>query len=648
MVSEKISSEQAINLEEKYGAHNYHPLPVVLSRGEGVYVWDVDGKRYYDFLSAYSAVNQGHCHPKIIKALTNQAQTLTLTSRAFYNDILIDDFFVEEAPTCFNPTNLSDSVLTPTTVELSWVTGGATDWIIEYGPTGFIPGTGAGTLVSTNQNPFVLTVASATDYDWYVQDSCSATDISWHSYKNDFRMPGEVICADSATNFTYCYADNEVEQYTYQSDNGSSFLHIVFNAGQIGNNDDFVIYDGPDDTYPILFTTTGNANMTAMEFTTSGPIVTFSFNTIGWPNNACTTPLDFDINCCETTTYTANINVCQDSTYTLADGVIVSTGGAYYATIENAKGCDSVITYIVNYLEDSTDVVDVVCSGSTYTLPDGTTTSLPGFFQQTLVNSLGCDSTINVTLTLAMPTASNTNASICDGDSYEMPNGTFVSTAGLHTVLYTNAAGCDSTYALNLSLNPLTAETQNVTICSGESYTLPDGVVVDTTGAYVSNTLNLNGCNHAITTNVDVALSSFAVVTVELCGEETYTLLDGEIISDAGEYNVNVGNNSGCDSIVTVYVSKCIVSGIDVLGNGIFNIYPNPTNDFINVVFNDKALNSDISLQVMNALGQEIYVNNKVNNSNLSIDVKTFAEGIYYIVMKDETSTSVKKFIVSK
>ncbi|WP_456464076.1 ornithine--oxo-acid transaminase [Lutibacter sp.] len=88
MVSEKISSEQAISLEEKYGAHNYHPLPVVLSRGEGVYVWDVDGKRYYDFLSAYSAVNQGHCHPKIIKALTNQAQTLTLTSRAFYNDIL--------------------------------------------------------------------------------------------------------------------------------------------------------------------------------------------------------------------------------------------------------------------------------------------------------------------------------------------------------------------------------------------------------------------------------------------------------------------------------------------------------------------------------------------------------------------------------
>ncbi|HQW69971.1 MAG TPA: ornithine--oxo-acid transaminase [Flavobacterium sp.] len=87
-VLEKMSSAEAIDLENKYGAHNYHPLPVVLSRGEGVYVWDVEGKKYYDFLSAYSAVNQGHCHPKIVGAMMEQAQTLTLTSRAFYNDKL--------------------------------------------------------------------------------------------------------------------------------------------------------------------------------------------------------------------------------------------------------------------------------------------------------------------------------------------------------------------------------------------------------------------------------------------------------------------------------------------------------------------------------------------------------------------------------
>lgn len=88
MLLEKMSSAEAMELENQYGAHNYHPLPVVLSKGEGVYVWDVEGKKYYDFLSAYSAVNQGHCHPRIVGALTRQAQQLTLTSRAFYNDRL--------------------------------------------------------------------------------------------------------------------------------------------------------------------------------------------------------------------------------------------------------------------------------------------------------------------------------------------------------------------------------------------------------------------------------------------------------------------------------------------------------------------------------------------------------------------------------
>lgn len=83
-----MTSNDLIKLEEKYGAHNYHPLPVVLAKGKGPFMWDVEGKQYYDFLSAYSAVNQGHCHPKIVQALYEQAQTLTLTSRAFYNDAL--------------------------------------------------------------------------------------------------------------------------------------------------------------------------------------------------------------------------------------------------------------------------------------------------------------------------------------------------------------------------------------------------------------------------------------------------------------------------------------------------------------------------------------------------------------------------------
>ena len=87
-VLDHISSQEAMALENKYGAHNYHPLPVVLSKGDGVFVWDVEGKKYYDFLSAYSSLNQGHCHPKIVDAMIEQAKRLTLTSRAFYNDML--------------------------------------------------------------------------------------------------------------------------------------------------------------------------------------------------------------------------------------------------------------------------------------------------------------------------------------------------------------------------------------------------------------------------------------------------------------------------------------------------------------------------------------------------------------------------------
>jgi ornithine--oxo-acid transaminase len=96
-LKKNLTSKQAIALEDKHGAHNYHPLPVVLNKGEGVFVWDVEGNKYYDFLSSYSAVNQGHCHPRIVNKLIDQAKTLTLTSRAFYNDTLgIYEKFVTE------------------------------------------------------------------------------------------------------------------------------------------------------------------------------------------------------------------------------------------------------------------------------------------------------------------------------------------------------------------------------------------------------------------------------------------------------------------------------------------------------------------------------------------------------------------------
>ncbi len=567
---------------------------------------------------------------------------------AFNNDMLVDDFFVEEAPTCLNPTNLTHTILNPTTVELAWTTGGASNWIIEYGPRGFIPGTGAGTLVSTSSNPYTLNLNSATDYDWYVQDSCSATDISWHSYVDEIRMPGEVYC-DSANNFTYCYSDNEVETYTYQSENSTSLLHIHFNAGTIGNNVDFTIYDGPDNTFPILYVTTGTTAMTGIDITTSGPIVAFSYDVTSFLTTSCTDPLDFDINCCVPTTFTENIDICTGGSYTTADGTVVNSAGAYYSTIPNVKGCDSTITTIITVLEDTVNVIDVICSGSSYTLPDGTTTSVPGFFQQTIPNSLACDSTINLTLSMAFPTASSINASVCTGDAYEMPDGSFVSTAGNHSITYTNTAGCDSVYNVNLSLYPTTSSTQNVFICSGNLYTLPDGQVVSTSGTYTSVINNFNHCDSTVTTNLVVNNNGFSTDSIEICNNETYTLPNGVVVSEAGEYNISIGSSQGCDSTITTYVSLCKTTGIDgVDGNAILSIYPNPTNGIINIVFNSDIARKNVNVQLMNSLGQEIMQTVNADKDFLSLDVSNYAEGIYYIVVNDEYSSTIRKFIISK
>lgn len=569
---------------------------------------------------------------------------------SFYNDILVDDFFVEEAPTCLNSIDLMDSVLSPTTVELSWTSGGASDWIIEYGPTGFIPGTGAGTLVTTDQNPFVLDVMSGQDYDWYVQDSCSATDVSWLSYVNDFRMPGEVICDSVSTNFTYCYVYDEIETYTYQSSNSSSFLHVVFNAGEINYSDDFIIYDGPDNTYPILYSVSGTTtDVTGVEFTSSSNIISFSFDATGWPYNDCSVPLDFDINCCENNAFTQLVHICVDSSYTLPDGVVVDEENDYYSTIPNVGGCDSVITTIVRILADSTTSSDVICVGTPYSLPDGSTTTTAGNYVMDVTNYLGCDSAVNLTLTLAYPSSSTRNASICSDDFYQMPNGTTVNTSGTHSVILTNAAGCDSTFTVELTVNPLTSESEAVIVCEGGNYVLPDGVIVDANGTYTSQTLNLNGCQHTITTTVVVAVASFAQDTIEICGGETFTLLNGDVVSDAGEYNVNVGNINNCDSIVTTFISKCIASGITgVEGNAVASIFPNPSSDLINISFNMDVVNNNLDIQVMNALGQEVDLIENISESSLVVNVSTYSSGMYYLVVRDDANTSIKKFVVSK
>jgi hypothetical protein len=564
-----------------------------------------------------------------------------LRGASFTGDMCLDDIRIDDIPTCFAPTALIDSVLDPYTVSLAWTTGGASNWIIEYGPEGFAPG--SGTFVSTASNPAIISgLTPGLDYDWYVQDSCSATDVSWQSTDGNFRMPNVVFC-DSTNNFTYCHPDESIETYTYQSENGSGQLHVVFNSGTVASLVDFNIYDGPDATYPVLYSSTGGSNMANVEFTSASSIITMVHNSVS--ANPCTAPLDFDINCCVPTSSFQNIFICVDSSFTLADGTVVSNAGGYSAVIPNVLGCDSNITYILQFLPDTVSATDKLCAGEIYLFADGSSTNVPGQFQVTTSNMLGCDSTINYTIEGISPSSSNYVAEICQGEFYIMPNGATVSTVGPHVAVIPNAVGCDSTITVNLIVRPHTFGAQNVTLCEGQTLELPDGVTASTAGQYTSLVTNYYGCDSTVTTNLSYASTSFGNVVIEICGEETYTLLNGDEVTEAGEYNISIDNAAGCDSIVTVYVSKC--SAIDGTTQDLLSIYPNPASSFVTIAFNEVMMNA-MDLKIINAIGQTVYTIENVKDKSIKVNVENFANGLYFIVLNNKDQSSLHKFMISK
>lgn len=574
---------------------------------------------------------------------TIQVRLRAVKGSAYTGDISIDNFRVDNMPTCFTPSNLMDSVIGGYSAHLAWTTGGSNSWLIEYGPTGFRPGTG--TYVSTSSNPYILTgLTPDTEYDWYIQDICG-TDTSWQSPASTFRTASIVFC-DSTNNFTYCYGrGGESVVLTYSSEDPNKLLHLKMNSGLVRSYSTLVVYDGPNNTYPVLYSATSNTNTTGIEFTSTGSVISFYYNSSWSGASACSTPLDFDINCCENTTENIIDYFCMDSSYMLADGSLISSPGAYQITIPNVLGCDSTISYLLSYIPDSTTATGIVCAGSNYTFADGTSTATAGTFVVTVSNALGCDSTITYSITPATSTSSSMAAAVCQGDSYRMPDGAMVNTAGAHTATLTNAAGCDSIITVNLTLHAATSETQNVSICQGDIYELSDGVEVSTAGTYTSATVNPNGCVHTITTNLSIVQATASSSTVELCGAETYTLLNGNEVSQSGEYNVMINNTAGCDSVITVYVSKC--NAIGDLDSEVLSIYPNPAQSRVVVAIKASVLKEATTLKVVDIAGK-IVLEQTVNKAKTTIDVEDLTQGTYFIVLKNQKGSSVHKLAIAR
>jgi gliding motility-associated-like protein len=248
--------------------------------------------------------------------------------------------------------------------------------------------------------------------------------------------------------------------------------------------------------------------------------------------------------------------ICSSETYTLPDGSLVNTAGDYVFTAASSGGCDSIYTLHLFVVQPSqANQMISLCSGDAYTLPDGSVVQNGGVYTSTIENFGGCDSTVTTTITIVQTTYQFVQASICQGDSYQLPNGQSISTAGSYPITLSSAAGCDSVVTTTLAVINALQSSQSISICQGEYYALPDGIQVFNEGTYQSVLTASTGCDSIVTTTI-ILLPNYTIAwDATICAGESYTLPDGTSTGVAGNYVFNFDTSTGCDSMVVVNLS---------------------------------------------------------------------------------------------
>jgi hypothetical protein len=253
---------------------------------------------------------------------------------------------------------------------------------------------------------------------------------------------------------------------------------------------------------------------------------------------------------------TVNATICEGENYTLPNNTIVTDAGEYEVTLQTTSGCDSVITttLIVNPSFNQT-VNATICGGENYTLPNNTIVTEAGEYEVTLQTTSGCDSVITTTLIVNPSYNTTVNATICQGETYTLPNGQPATTSGTFTSTFQTTAGCDSSIVTVLIVNP--SFNQNITesICQGETYTLPNGQEVTIAGTYTSNFQTDAGCDSIIVTTLNVGTPFASTETVAICQGENYVLPSGQTVTTSGTFTSNLQTTAGCDSIITTVLT---------------------------------------------------------------------------------------------
>jgi hypothetical protein len=266
------------------------------------------------------------------------------------------------------------------------------------------------------------------------------------------------------------------------------------------------------------------------------------------------------------TSSVANVAICQGNSYVLPDGISQSTTGTYLSTIPNAAGCDSIITTNLTVISNNSSSVSAsVCQGSSFILPDGTSQNTAGVYVSHILSVFGCDSVITTTLTVIPNTTSSTNVSICQGGYYTLPDGTMESNPGVFITHIPNANGCDSAVTTTISVIANSSSSASASICDGLTYILPDGSSQNTSGVYVSHISNAAGCDSAITTTLNVIPNTSSSMHVSICQGSSHILPNGVTVNTAGNYVTVIPNSQGCDS--TISTTLTIISNTTNLVN---------------------------------------------------------------------------------
>lgn len=297
-------------------------------------------------------------------------------------------------------------------------------------------------------------------------------------------------------------------------------------------------------------------------------------NNAGLPNNG-----DFSAFCTSNLNETSvNKSICQGQSYKLPSGRTAQTAGTYRDTLKTVLGCDSVIL-ITNLSVNSIIQIPLsktICSGQTYTLPKGRVVSTAGTYRDTLKTSGGCDSVIVTTLSVDSKVTNSVTRTICSGQTYTLANRRIISKAGLYVDSLKTTGGCDSIIFLTLNVAPPVSTVVNKSICSRETYALPKGRIVSTAGIYNDTLKTSGGCDSVITTNLSIKSPFIEKSTQRVCSGGTFRLSNSSLATKGGIYRDTLRSAAGCDTVleITLIIDTIKILKQDTLCEGQTYVLP--------------------------------------------------------------------------